>query len=227
VTLARQAKRRGWWKRYPDTVLGRTTALLELEADAKSLHSFTVDVIPALLQADTYLRGGGDEHGFPRETPDELDQRVAVRMARQQHVKSGKLEVWAIIDEPALGRPIGGHQVMADQLDKLVEASVIRHVSTKVLPFDIAGHLAMGAPFAMFTLEDGYGCVALDNLTGGLYIEETNEVRAYGDTWSKLAATALSFENSAALLREIAEDHRRQVGEPRPRPRDLAEEPGV
>jgi hypothetical protein len=77
------------------------------------------------------------------------------------------------------------------------------------------------------TLEDGYACVALDNLTGGLYNEEADEVRAYGDTWSKLAATALSFEDSAALLREIAEDHRRQVGEPRPRPRGVAEEPSV
>ncbi|MCU1680347.1 MAG: helix-turn-helix domain protein [Amycolatopsis sp.] len=85
MTLARQAKRRDWWKTYPNTVLGRTTDLLELEADADSVHYFTLDAIPGLLQTESYA-AAVMQHGFPRESADELEQRVAVRMARQQHV---------------------------------------------------------------------------------------------------------------------------------------------
>jgi transcriptional regulator with XRE-family HTH domain len=89
VTLARQAKRRDWWKTYPNTVLGRTTDLLELEADADSVHYFTLDAIPGLLQTESYA-AAVMQHGFPRESADELEQRVAVRMARQQHVESAR-----------------------------------------------------------------------------------------------------------------------------------------
>lgn len=62
---------------------------------------------------------------------------------------------------------------------------------------DGAGHLALGTPFSTLTLNEGYSYVALDNLIGGLYIEDEAEVRAYADTWSKLAAVALPFEHSA------------------------------
>jgi transcriptional regulator with XRE-family HTH domain len=225
VQLARQAKRRDWWQAYPDTVLGRTTDLFELEADAVSKHSFTLDVVPGLLQTEDYARAVM-RCGMPREPEETIQQRVEIRMERQRRVAKGDLEMWAIIDEPALRRPIGGHGVMAAQVMSLANAASGCHVSIQVLPFEVPGHLALGTPFHMFTLDDGSGYAALDNLIGGLYIEDEAEVRAYGDTWSKLAATALSFEHSAELLSTIAAEHRSRAHDSRSRPLRVAEEPG-
>jgi transcriptional regulator with XRE-family HTH domain len=225
VQLARQAKRRDWWQAYPDTVLGRTTDLLELEADASSKHSFTIDVVPGLLQTEAYARAV-IRNGMPRESDESIQQRVDMRMTRQQRITSGELECWAIIDEPALRRAVGGPAVMAEQVAHLAEVAQGPHVSIQVLPLSLTGHLALGTPFNTFTLDDGCSYVALDNLTGGLYIEDEAEVRAYADTWSKLAAVALSFEHSAELLRTIAGEHRSNAREPRPRPLRMAEEQG-
>jgi transcriptional regulator with XRE-family HTH domain len=215
VKLARHAKRRDWWHSYPDSILGRTTNVFELEADADSKYSFTIDVVPGPLQSEAYARELL-RHGFPRETEEDIDQRVELRMTRQRHIAEGKLEFWAIIDESALRRPLGGPAVMAAQLESLIETARRRHVSIQVLPASVGGHPALSTPFHVFTLADGYCCVALENLAGGLYIEDAAEVRIYREAWSKLAAIALSFERSAALMATLAAEHRSSPHDSRP-----------
>lgn len=225
VTLARQAKRRDWWTAYPRSVIGRRTDLLELEADATLTHSFTLDMIPGLLQTERYARALM-RTGMPRESEDSIDQRVAMRMQRQQRINDGTLEYWAIIDEPALHRPLGGDSVIAEQIEHLCEVATKRHVSVQILPYESTGHAGHGAPFSVFELPDGYRCVAIDNLYGGIYIENEWEVREYQDAWSRIAAAALSFDQTAERLAAIASEHRRRTGESRPRPLRVAKEHG-
>lgn len=225
VKLARHAKRRDWWHSYPDSILGRTTNVFELEADADSKYSFTIDVVPGPLQDEAYARELL-RHGFPRETEQDIQQRVELRMTRQQHIAEGSLEFWAIIDESALRRPLGGPQVMANQLESLIKVARSRHIALQVLPSSVGGHPALSTPFHMFTLADGYTCVVLDNLIGSIYVEDETEVRTYRETWSKLAATALSFKESAKLLAAIAAEHRSSPHEPRSHPLRVAEEHG-
>src|SRR5699024_8519106 len=182
VTLALQAQRRDWWAAYPRSVIGRRTDLLELEADATFTHSFTLDMVPGLLQTEGYARALM-RTGMPRESDDSIEQRVAMRMQRQQRINDGTLEYWAIIDEPALHRPLGGDAVISEQIEHLCEIATRRHVSVQILPYESTGHAGHGAPFSVFELPDGYRCVAIDNLYGGIYIENEWEVREYQDAW--------------------------------------------
>lgn len=148
--------------------------------------------------------------GMPREPEETIQQRVDMRMERQRRVAKGDLEMWAIIDEPALRRPIGSHGVMAAQLMSLANAASGCHVSIQVLPFDVPG-IWRSVPRSI--------CSRWTTaLIGGLYIEDEAEVRAYGDIWSKLAATALSFEHSAELLSTIAAEHKSRAHDSRSRP---------
>lgn len=225
VTLARQTKRRDWWAAYPRSIIGRRTDLLELEADATFKHSFTLDMVPGLLQTEDYARAVM-RHGMPRETEDAIEARVTMRMQRQQRIHDGSLQHWAIIDEPALHRALGGDNIMASQIEHLCEAATTRHVSVQIVPFEAGGQPALGTPFNVFELPDGYRCVAVDYLGGALYIEDEWEVREYQDAWSRLAAVALSFEQSAERLAAIASEHRRRTGESRPRPLRVAKEHG-
>ncbi|WP_165777466.1 helix-turn-helix domain-containing protein [Amycolatopsis antarctica] len=216
VQLARQAKQRGWWQTYPDSILGRSTDLLELEADAVTEYSFTIDVVPGLLQTASYARTIL-RAALPREPDEQLQERLDLRMNRQKRIQTGELELWAIIDEPALRRAGFGEQVMAEQVERLAELAGTQQVSVQVIPDGVV-HSALSTPYSLFTLDDGYKCVACDNLTGGLYIDDENEVQSYSDTWAKLAARALPFDESAERLSAIAEEHRRRTREPGPRP---------
>lgn len=207
VRLARQAKRgrRDWWRPYSD-VLGKATDWIELEADAVKTHSFTLDVIPGLLQTEAYCKAVV-QAAMPRESTEAIQKRVIARIERQKRLNVGDLELWAIIDEPALRRPIGGQHVMTEQINHIIELTRNPHVSIQILPHSVGAHFALGAPFNTFVLDDGLGVVALDSLTGGLYVEDETEVRAYEDTWSKLAAMALPFSHSIELMQSLSRDY--------------------
>ncbi|MCD0453741.1 helix-turn-helix transcriptional regulator [Actinocorallia sp. API 0066] len=84
-----------------------------LEAKATARRVFEAQLIPGLLQTEAYARESLASK--PDGTP--LDQRVAARMGRQETLwGDDPLRLTVIIDESALRRPIGGPEVMREQL---------------------------------------------------------------------------------------------------------------
>ncbi|WP_328610479.1 helix-turn-helix domain-containing protein [Amycolatopsis sp. NBC_00345] len=206
VQLARRAKSRDWWRPYSD-VLGRSAGFFELEADAVSVRSFTLDVIPGLVQTPEYCHAMIRD-GLNGEPEEAIRQRVEARMQRQAKLDDPKLTFWAIIDESALMRNYGGAAVMADQLEKLTRNAQQGNISIQVLPLDAGVHGAVGTPFDAYTLTDGLGVIARDDITGGYYIENEEEVQAYNRAWSELIAAALPFGDSIERLRRRSMEHR-------------------
>jgi len=114
VQLAREARRRGWWTRYSD-VLGSGT-YVGLEAEASALHTYESMFIPGLLQTEDYARAV-IRAGQARPDPETLERRVMARMARQEiFTRSDPPEIWAVLDDPVVSRPVGGADVMREQL---------------------------------------------------------------------------------------------------------------
>lgn len=187
--------------------LGRFTDFLELEDDAKSVCGFEVDLIPGQLQTPEYS-AAVIRHAFPETNDDEIAQRVRLRVDRQQRMVDRALSLWVVIDEAALRRPVGGPDVMAMQLDHLAAVATRPGTTVQILPTGTSGHIAMGVPFTLITLEDRARFVYLDTLTGGAYIEDVGDVEAYEQAWARLQATALDFDRSATLIRQAAAEHR-------------------
>jgi transcriptional regulator with XRE-family HTH domain len=209
--LARQVRRRGWWHVYPDDVLGRFVDFVELETDAKSINEFAVDVIPGLLQTADYAKAV-IRHAFPAADEDTIAQRVKLRAERQERWYDRKFEYWAIVDEAALRRPIGSATIMEKQLEQLAALASTPWLTLQVLPTDISGHMALGTPYILIRLLDRANFVYLDTLTGGLYLEDESDIDVYQLAWKRLAATALDFDRSVALIDRIADGHRRSHG---------------
>jgi transcriptional regulator with XRE-family HTH domain len=205
VKLARQSKQRGWWHVYSDDALGRFTDYIELQADAALIREFEEGIIPGALQTEGYteavLRAG-----LPDADEETIKQWLGVRRELQERMSG--LRVWAIIDEAALRRPVGGAETMAGQLDALHRAAVSPGIRVQVLPTDVAAHPAMGAPFTLIDLHDGATYVYLDNLMGGTYLEDEADIVRYGSAWSTLQAMAIDFDRSASLIRTIAKQFR-------------------
>jgi transcriptional regulator with XRE-family HTH domain len=207
--LARQAKERNlWWRSYSD-ILGNAN-YIELEADSAALHAFTIDIIPGLLQTSGYYEAiiRADTPLVSKET---VARRIEARLARQQQIKDRNVRVWAIIDEPALLRPVGGHTVMADQIDYLLEIANTPQVSFQVLPLTAGAHQSIGKPFTQFFLRDGFRVVGIDSHDGGLFMEDNQRVQHFEEAWTGLAAMALPFPHSIELLRARSEEHRRNA----------------
>jgi transcriptional regulator with XRE-family HTH domain len=116
VQIAREARQKGWWHPYSAVLVG---AYVGLEAAARSVRAYEQQVIPGLLQSEDYavamIRAArwGD-------TPREIDRRVHVRLARQSLlIQDDPIDLWVVLDEAVLSRPVGGDQVMRDQASAL------------------------------------------------------------------------------------------------------------
>ncbi len=207
VQLAREARRRGWWTRYTD-VLGSGT-YVGLEADAAGLHSYESQCVPGLLQTEDYARAV-IRAGQPRPDPDSLERRIAARMARQDILtQPDPPEIWAVLDEPVVSRPVGGPAVMGAQLRHLIEASMRPNttVTLQVLPLSAGAHPGMNGPFVIvsFPSPKDPPVVYLETATDGLYLEEPSDIERYTLRFNHLVARALGPDESRTMIAGLAD----------------------
>lgn len=199
VQVARDARQKGWWHLY-GTVL--TGAYVGLEAAASSIRSYEVQVIPGLLQTETYARSMLHAGG-PGRSDTEVDRRVRVRMARQSLlVQDDPLDLWVVLDETIFHRLVGGSAVMREQLDHLVRSAARPNITVQVLPFSAGAHVAMEGSFTILGYDEPADpdVVFAENAAGGLFLEKDEELQRYHYIFDHLRATAMPPEESVAFI---------------------------
>jgi hypothetical protein len=180
---------------------------ISLESQASAMRTLETTVVPGLLQTPEYARAvtrasveGGAE--------DQLDTLVEVRLARQDVLRAQPpLELCAVLDEAVLRREVGGPEVMARQLGRLVEAARLPQVRLQVLPFAAGAHIGVTGPFVIFSFSrtSDLDVVVLDHLTSSLYLERKEDLQAYTEAFNALRAHALSPGDSSDYIAAIAD----------------------
>lgn len=210
ITLARQARRRGWWHSYADVLAEGFEVYVDLETEASALRTYEAQVVPGLLQTADYARAILTAAWVQIE-PDEIERRLAVRMRRQElaTARSTPVKLWAVLDEAVLRRPVGGTAVMRAQLQRLAQAARQTHITLQVLPFATGAHIAMLGPFVLVSFPDpsATDMVYLETDTSSLYLEEPQQIERYSEIFDHLRATALSPRESLALLESMAGEY--------------------
>jgi transcriptional regulator with XRE-family HTH domain len=199
VQLAREARKRGWWHAYNEVFTG---AFVGLEADASSLRAFQALLVPGLLQTERYTRTV-IRAMRPDAEEAEIQRRVAARKARQQLLADpSPAEYWAVIDEAVLYRMVGGPEVLAEQLERLLALAELRHVTIQVVPFGAGAHSGMEGPFLIlgFPEQADPDVVYVDSTSGGSYLEMPDDVRRYSLMFDHLRAAALKPDDSIDLI---------------------------
>ncbi|MGH3611935.1 MAG: helix-turn-helix domain-containing protein [Pseudonocardia sp.] len=206
LNLAEQANEPGWWHRYNEVMPGWLVTYVGLEQAATIIRCYEAQFIPGLLQTEAYaytvIELGQTAHS------DGVKQRVALRTDRQRLLEAPQPpDYWAVIDEAALRRNMGGRQVMRDQLDYLLEICERPNVTVQVVPFDRSGAAAAGGPFTLlrFAEPDLPDIVYLQQLTSALYLDKRVEVEAYVKIVDCLAAGALTPRQSTALIASVCD----------------------
>jgi transcriptional regulator with XRE-family HTH domain len=205
VQIAREARLKGWWHPY-STVL--TGAYVGLEAAAQNIRAYEQQVVPGLLQTEDYavamIRAAR-----PDITDEEMERRVRVRMGRQSLlISDDPIDLWAVLDEAVVSRPVGGDAVMRDQLKNLVRAADLPNITLQILPFEAGAHAGMDGTFAIldFPEVEDPNVVFAENATGGLFLEKNDELTKYVMIFDRIQATALSPEESRAMIAKLAEE---------------------
>ena len=203
--LARQTNQPAWWEPYHDVVPGWFETYLGVEQAAEVIRGFEIQFIPGLLQTPDYCRevimlAHGDAPGA------EIERRVELRMRRQQILyRRRPARLWAVIDEAALRRPIGGPATMFLQLEHLIEMCDLPQVTVQLLPFGAGGHAGAGGPVTMLRLSDPRlpEVIYLEQLTTAVYPGTADELDYYRHILNRLAVQAEPANATPAILRQM------------------------
>jgi len=206
VELARAANQRGWWTQYRETTPEYFLSFVGQEADAATIWSYQSEWVPGQLQTAAYIEAS-TRTLVPDLPDDEVAKRVEFRMKRQEEVNHDQPpELKYFLNEAVLRRPVGGADVMREQLERLVEASRADNVSIRVVPFAAGAHAGMFGSFVMlqFPDEDVPGFVYVENRQGAVYQDTPADIEAYTVCLSQLDKVALDEEDSRAMITEAA-----------------------
>jgi hypothetical protein len=205
TALAHKANTPGWWHSYSDVLPHWFEVYVGLEEAASRIRTYEVQFIPGLLQTEDYARAV-TLLGFADAPEHDVERRVSLRMTRQKLlIGEGAPQLWAVVDEAALRRPLGGRQAMRAQLERLIEATTMPNVTIQVVPFHRGGHAAAGGPFSIlrFAEPDLPDIVYLEQLTSALYLEKREDVDRYLAVMERLCLDAEPTSATAAILRDI------------------------
>ncbi|MFF0370094.1 helix-turn-helix domain-containing protein [Micromonospora sp. NPDC005087] len=208
LKLARDANSPGWWHRYGDVLPTWFQSYLGLEAAAALIRTYEVQFVPGLLQTREYARAVV-LLGHSAAGPAELDRRVALRMQRQQLLhRERPPQLWAVVDEAALRRPIGGADVMRGQLTALIEATKSPNVRLQVIPFAAGGHAAAGGAFTILRFGDQElpDIVYIEQLTSAIYLDKRDDLDYYAVAMERLCVEAEPPERTPEILGRLLED---------------------
>lgn len=202
VDMAREGHRKGWWAAYDDVLPSGFDIYVGLEAETAGIRSYEISVVHGLLQTMDYARAVLNELN-PRQTPEQIERQVELRMARQARLEEDPpLDLWVIHDEAVIRRTVGGSAVMTGQLEHLLEMGASPGMTLQVLPFDTGAHAGLGGPFTIleFPERTDSQVAYVESVAGFIYLEKDREVRARSDAFDRLRAAALSPAASAELI---------------------------
>ncbi len=205
VALARESKTEGWWQRFDGVLPDWFGTYVGLEAEAATIRTYEIELIPGLLQTAAYARVLFESAEV--SAPDEVEQAVSIRRSRQEVLRGDNPpQYWAVFSEAALHRLIGGPAIMRDQLLHVAEISELRHVTVQVIRADAGAHPGMCTPFVILSFPERSDpqVTFVEYLTGALYLEKREEVDQHNLVFNHLVAAAISPQQSVDLIRSTA-----------------------
>ncbi|WP_406274820.1 helix-turn-helix domain-containing protein [Nocardia sp. NBC_00881] len=210
LELARRANDPGWWQHYSDLLPAWFETYIGLEQAATTIRTYEAQFVPGLLQTADYARAV-----IQLGNTDETERRVAIRV-RRQHILFRVVAptLWAVIDENALRRPVGGMQVLLEQIEHLVEMAERPNIRIQVLPYSAGGHSAAGGPFSIlrFPETELLDIVYTEQLTSSLYLDKRRDVELYMSVMNRLSVEALSPPGSLQFLKDLLSEMRSGEG---------------
>ncbi|MGP4015970.1 helix-turn-helix domain-containing protein [Saccharopolyspora sp. 5N708] len=210
--LAQVARQRQPRRMYSDAFPGAFRRLSDHEQDATEIYYSDSELIPGLLQTEDYIRammsvGRSAVLGSSRE---DIEARVQFRLDRQELVdRENPPQMWFVIGEAALRRPIGRWKVLHSQLQRLLDlVEQHPHVVIQVAPLSIVDHPLLGGSIEILR----FGGLAPDLvhqptfIGGGVYVVDETDIGECMRAFDQLRAVALGPEESRSFIAQRAEE---------------------
>jgi transcriptional regulator with XRE-family HTH domain len=209
--LRRDNHKRGYWTTGHNRAYAEDMRLLvDLEKDAERIRTVRVEVVPGLLQCESYVRAQHADQ--PDSAP--FEDRVNARLARQEILERPEPPtVEFVLSESCLRRVWGDAAVMREQVDHLIKLSKRPNVLLQVMPFDLPRdrQVSISNPFTLIRVPSPGAAGPLETA----YVEGVGEIRYLDDkkalaaheaAWTRLSNAALRYDETRRFLSRVAKD---------------------
>ncbi|WP_328937830.1 helix-turn-helix transcriptional regulator [Streptomyces tauricus] len=200
---ARGSKGPSWWSGYHDVLSPQFAQYLGYETAAVRLHTYNPIVVPGHLQTRDYAKALLAPRGLD---DDRVNRVVELRMERQSRMfeAAERLSSVFILDEAAVRREIGGKEVLAGQLQQLLDFGARSDVTILVLPFTAGAHYSTLGSFVLLGFTDDKDLLYLEHaagsMTGG---EDVELLKRYQKCYQDIRERALDESESLGLIDRI------------------------
>jgi transcriptional regulator with XRE-family HTH domain len=205
---AAAGREKGWWDRYGEDVVPPYLApFIGLEQGASLIRTFEPTIVPGLIQTPAYMAQVIAADLTPR-TDRLIRQIVDVRLTRQRVLtrQHDPAEFVAVIDESVLRREVGGPQVMAEQLDHIVEVCQQPNVNLHIFPFErgVSPGLVTASHRILHFAHTVPPIVYMETREGAQWIDEGMRVDQHDLAFEGVVSAALGVEESSEMVRRAA-----------------------
>jgi hypothetical protein len=204
LRLVQRAAGPDWWQSYGEVVPDWLQQLIGLERDAHLVRTYETQFVPGLLQTEGYARAVV-QSGHKLAPPEENDRRVQVRLERQRRMNEpGAPVLWAVVDEGALHRPVGGPAVMREQLRYLLDMLRRPGVRLQIASYAASAAATPGTAVTYLRFAQGFlpDMVYLEHMTSAVYLDRLDDVDHYRAALDELSALAATPAESRVLLEQ-------------------------
>ncbi|RZS44207.1 helix-turn-helix protein [Herbihabitans rhizosphaerae] len=182
---------------------------VDAEEEADATDQLHLLYVPGLLQTESYMRALF-ALAFPPYSPEEIDVQIVKRLKRPDRLVSVErpLELVALIDETALRIPMGGPEVMGEQLRHIVTMASLSTITVQVIPLARGGHSGMRSDFSL--LKYPYpDCpeILFAPIVNNAKLEYKEEaIRDARRLFDHVRTQALGPDESVELITQLADD---------------------
>ncbi|KPI06827.1 hypothetical protein OK074_4008 [Actinobacteria bacterium OK074] len=214
VDLRRRGNVRGWETDIRSVVSPMYADFIGYESDAAEMYNAQTMLIPGLLQTHDYAAAVLGQH-YPGLAEGERRERLEIRDKRREVFDRPRpLVFWSVISESVFRHVIGGPEVMAAQLEQLLNLArdYPNTINIHVLPEESESHGILFSPFVVLSFPQRWepDIVYFEGFTGTRFLEDTEQVQQYSRLFMRLMmADSLRAPESLKLIERHLDDYRK------------------
>lgn len=205
LELARERDSLGWLQQFGSDLPEQLRTLINHETRATEITEFEAQRVPGLLQTGDYARALLERSATV--PADEIGSRVAARLARQSLFSNDRRpECTFFVHELMFLLPVGGREVMSEQMHHLLRMSVRSYITIRVIPASFGAHAAMAGACRLMESTEFRPVAYVEEQTSGNFMEDPGEIATYRRIFAELANCALSEAESKDLIARLVID---------------------
>lgn len=203
MALFHQTGVKDWLQHNESGIPDQVRTLREHEKHATAIVAWCMNLVPGLLQTPDCTRHVGLASAV---VPNGNVEALAAHRQARQEILDNRRRFTFFVHEQALHLPIGGPEVMSDQLHHLLRMLVRPYITLRIVPTAVGGHAGLSGEFVLLKFEKIEPIVYVDTHGANVFLEDKPLIAIYQKVLDSLDQTALDKDQSRRLITDIVSE---------------------